>query len=89
MAVTSKGARRVNGHFCDSPDMGTHTTQNNCVGLFHSAEEANEAQARVQKAKDHYRKKAKPFENETQRLYALQIAEMERAATDKDWEPVE
>lgn len=89
MAVTSKGSRRVNGHFCDTPDIGTHTTDRQCVGEFSSVEAALEAQARVQSAKEHYRAKSKPFENEVSRLYALQIAEMERAAHNKDWKPVE
>ncbi len=89
MAVTSRGSRRVNGHFCDMPDTGTHTTQSACVGEFDTVEAALEAQARVQKAKSHYAAKAKPFADEVSRLYSLQVAEMSRAANNKDWTPVE
>ena len=89
MAVTSRGSRRINGHFCDATDVGTHTVKGNCVGEFETSEAALEAQERVQSAKNHYLAKAKPYENEVSRLYVLRIAEMERAATNKDWTPLE
>lgn len=89
MAVTSRGSRRVNGHFVDTPDVGTHTTQRQCVGEFETAEAAIAAQSRVRMARDHYRAKSKPLESEVSRLYALQTAEMERAAMNEEWTPVE